>query len=113
MSFNGNFGSAHNYDPSTVAGSPTQNPAYRDPPQPLSGEAADKYDHRADEDYYSQAGALYRLVPAAEKDRLTTNIARAMNGIPQHIIDRQLQHFTKADPEYGRSVAEKLKGLQG
>jgi catalase len=36
-----------------------------------------------------------------------------MHGIPQHIIDRQLQHFTKADPEYGRSVAEKLQGLQG
>ena len=113
MSFNGNFGSAHNYDPSTVAGAPAQNPAYREPPLPLSADAADKYDHRIDEDYYSQAGALYRLVPAAEKDRLTTNIARALHAVPQHIIDRQLQHFTKADPQSGRDVAEKLKGLRG
>jgi catalase len=109
MSLNGNFGSAHNYDPSSIAGAPAQNPAYREPPFPLSGEAADRYDHRADEDYYTQAGALYRLIPAAEQDRLTTNIARAMSGIPQHIVDRQLQHFTKADADYGRQVAEKLR----
>jgi len=110
MAFNGNFGSAHNYDPSTVHGAPSQNPAYREPLLPLSG-AADRYDHRVDEDYYSQAGALYRLVPAAEKDRLTTNIARSMAGIPQHIIDRQLSHFAKADGEYGAKVKEKLKAL--
>ena len=111
MAFNGNFGSAHNYDPSTVADAPAQNPAYREPPVPLSGEPGDKYDHRTDEDYYSQAGALYRLIPAAEKDRLTTNIARALHGIPQHIIIRQLQHFTQADAAYGRQVAEKLRVL--
>jgi catalase len=32
-----------------------------------------------------------------------------MSGIPQHIVDRQLQHFTKADADYGRQVAEKLR----
>jgi catalase len=111
MAFNGNFGSAHNYDPSTIAGSPAQNAAYREPPIPLSGQPADKYDHRVDADYYSQAGALYRLIPEAEKDRLTSNIARAMNGIPQHIIDRQRVHFIKADADYGKRVTEKLKGL--
>ena len=83
-----------------------------EPPLPLPAEPADKYDHRVDEDYYSQAGALYRLVPAAEKDRLTTNIARALNGIPAHIIERQLQHFAKADPDYGRQVADKVRSLQ-
>lgn len=113
MSFNGNFGAAVNYDPSTVAGAPAQNPAYREPPLPLKTVSADRYDHRTDDDYYSQAGALYRLVPAAEKERLTTNIARAMQGIPQHIVDRQLQHFAKADADYGRQVSEKLRALQG
>lgn len=110
MAFNGNFGSAHNYDPATIQGAPVQDPAYREPPLPLSGHA-DRYDHRVDEDYYSQAGALYRLIPAAEKDRLTTNIARAMAGIPKHIVDRQLAHFARADAEYGAKVKEKLTGL--
>ena len=112
MAFNGNFGSAHNYDPSTIEGAPAQNPVFREPPIPLSGQPADKYDHRIDEDYYSQADALYRLVPQAEKDRLTTNIARAMKGIAQHIADRQLAHFPKADADYGSRVAEKLRALQ-
>jgi catalase len=110
MAFNGNFGGTHNYDPATIHGAPTQNPAYREPPLPLSG-AADRYDHRIDEDYYSQAGALYRLIPEAGKDRLTTNIARSMAGIPQQIIDRQLAHFAEADAGYGAQVNAKLKGL--
>lgn len=108
MSFTGNFGANANYDPSTVAGNPQQDPAYRDQPLPLTGEPADKYDHRADTDYYSQAGALYRLIPAAEKDRLTSNIANAMRSVPEAIKLRQVGHFLKADPAYGKSVAEKL-----
>ena len=31
-----------------------------------------------------------------------------MQGIPERIIARQLVHFYKADPEYGRGVAKKL-----
>jgi len=110
MAFNGNFDGAHNYDPSTIHGAPRQNPAYREPPLPLSG-AADRYDHRVDEEYYSQAGALYRLIPEAEKDRLTTNIARSMAGIPRHVVDRQLGHFAKADADYGAKVKAKLSGI--
>jgi catalase len=34
-----------------------------------------------------------------------------MAGIPQHIIDRQLAHFAKADVEYGTKVKERLKAL--
>lgn len=108
MVFNGNFGCAPNYDPSTLTGAPVENPAHREPPLPLSGEAAGRYDHRVDTDYYSQAGTLYRLLPAAERERLTTNIARALEGVPQHIVDRQLGHFHHADPDYGLSVSEKL-----
>ena len=29
-------------------------------------------------------------------------------GIPEHIAKLQIQHFTKADPAYGRGVAEAL-----
>ena len=31
-----------------------------------------------------------------------------MRGIPEHIIKLQISHFTKADPAYGRGVAEAL-----
>jgi Catalase len=45
---------------------------------------------------------------ADERARLIENIANAMRGIPEHIIKLQISHFTKADPDYGRGVAEAL-----
>jgi catalase len=108
MVFNGNSGARASYDPSSIEGAPAQNPAYREPPLPLSGAPADRYDHRIDEDYYSQAGALYRLMSDAEKERLTSNIAAAMSGVPQPIVARQLAHFAKADADYTRRVAANL-----
>lgn len=46
---------------------------------------------------------------------LMDNIAAAMAGVPEHIVRRQLAHFSKADPAYGSGVAERLglhAGLQ-
>ncbi len=31
-----------------------------------------------------------------------------MQGVPERILARQLVHFYKANPEYGRGVAKKL-----
>jgi catalase len=39
---------------------------------------------------------------------LFRNIAAAMQGVPRVVIDRQLEHFTKADPAYGEGVAKAL-----
>ncbi len=36
------------------------------------------------------------------------NIAGAMAGVPEAIIQRQLAHFAKADPAYGRGVAQRV-----
>jgi catalase len=46
----------------------------------LSG-AADRYDHREDSDYYSHAGALFRLMNDEQKALLINNIAGAMAGV--------------------------------
>lgn len=59
-------------------------------------------------DYYTQAGNLYRLLSTEERDRLTSNIAETMKGIPSYIIDRQIEHFTKADNDYGTQVRTKV-----
>lgn len=107
MAFTGNFGAQPNYDPSSAENAPRENRSYREPPLALSGDA-DRYDHRVDEDYYSQAGALYRLMPEAEKERLAANIARAMSGVANAIVARQIAHFEKADPDYARRVRRKL-----
>jgi hypothetical protein len=45
---------------------------------------------------------------ASQKEQLFSNLAEAMQGVPERIIARQLVHFYKADPDYGRGVAKKL-----
>ena len=96
------------YEPNSVGG-PTQSADYREPPLSLDG-PADRYDHRVGNDDYTQAGNLFRLMDAGQKHRLFRNIAEAMAGVPEEIIDRQLGHFEKADPDYRAGVLKALVG---
>lgn len=95
------------YEPNSFDG-PQQSPAAAEPPLPLEG-AADRYDHRDGNDDYSQPAALFRLFSAEQRQRLFSNIAAAMGGVPQAIIDRQLAHFDKIDPAYGDGVRTALR----
>ena len=45
---------------------------------------------------------------ADQKRQLFDNIAAAMQGVPEQTQLRQIAHFTKADPAYGRGVAARL-----
>jgi catalase len=91
------------YEPNTVGG-PAQAPSYAEPPLKISGDA-DRYNHRDGNDDYRQPGDLFRLMTADQKQQLFHNIKAAMDGVPVEIIKRQLVHFYKADPEYGKGVA--------
>ncbi len=96
-----------NYEPNGFDG-PTEVPAAAPHPVDLNGQAkAQAYQHSAD--YTTQAGDLYRLMSAAEKDRLIQTIADGLGQVKQAAI-RQLEidQMTAADSEYGRRVAEKL-----
>jgi len=53
--------------------------------------------------------ARFRLLGAAQQERLFANIASSMQGVPAFIIDRQLTHFDRADPAYGAGVRKALK----
>ena len=106
MRFDSNGGGSVNYEPNSFGG-PVEDARFKEPPLSISGEA-DRYDHRLGNDDYTQAGNLYRLLPADEKQRLFRNIAAVMQGVPQFIIERQLKHFSKADPDYGEGVAKAL-----
>ncbi len=102
-----NGGLAHNYATVQAAGSRPQGFGHGDPGWAASG-VAGRYDERGSADDYSQAGNLFRLLPSDEQDRLTSNIAGAMKGIPRETQERQIAHFAKADPKYGSEVRRKL-----
>jgi catalase len=104
--FDGNYGGAPTYEPNSLGG-PVGDPGFKEPPLRISGDA-DRYDHRAGNDDYTQAGNLFRLMDTEERGRLIGNIAAAMREVPQQIRLRQIAHFTRADPAYGAGVAEAL-----
>ena len=106
MRFDGNSGNEPNYEPNSFDG-PQEDPSYRQPPLPLEG-AADRYEQRSGSDDFIQAGDLYRLMTPDQQQRLIDNILGSMASVPKEIQQRQVDHFTKADPEYGRRVAEGL-----
>lgn len=110
MALGSNGGALPNYEPNSYADTPKQDSRYAEPALALSG-AAGRYDHREDDDYYSQAGKLFNLMDADQKTLLINNIAGAMTGVSSDVVQRQLQHFCKADAAYGQGVADAL-GVQ-
>ncbi len=94
------------YEPNSFDG-PAQNPDYREPPLRISGDA-DRYDHRDGNDDYGQPQDLFNLFDDDQKGRLFANIAAAMQGVPQAIVDRQMAHFRKIDPAYADGVVAAL-----
>lgn len=106
MRFDGNGGGQVNYQPNSFNG-PIDDKQFCEPPLAIHGDAA-RYDHRLGNDDVKQAGDLFRLMNEDQKSQLIDNIVRSMKPVPKEIQVRQLVHFTKADPEYGRRVAQGL-----
>ncbi|MDQ8206089.1 catalase [Coraliomargarita sp. SDUM461003] len=95
------------YEPNSMGGA-TEDARFAEPPLKISGDA-DRYNHREGNDDYSQAGDLFRLMSEDQQQQLFNNIAAAMQGVPQHIVERQLAHFDQADPAYGDGVRAALQ----
>lgn len=99
------------YEPNSFGG-PQQDNSVAEPPLKIAGDA-DRYNHRAGNDDYTQAGNLFRLFDEGQRERLFMNIAETMQGVPEFIVERQLEHFAKADPAYGAGVRKALDKLAG
>jgi catalase len=54
------------------------------------------------------AGPLFRPLNSGQLRRLFDNLAFTMEGAPQFIVDRRLEYFVGADPDYGRRMREAL-----
>ncbi|EJF90422.1 catalase [Bartonella tamiae] len=94
------------YEPNSFNG-PVEDKRVKEPPLKISGDA-DRYDHRLNNDDYGQVTALFNLFEQDQKDRLFSNIADAMEGVPEFIIQRQIGHFEKVHPDYAKGVLEAL-----
>lgn len=74
--------------------------------------SAGRWNHREDEDYYSKPGALFRLMTSKQQQVLFDNTARSVGGASEDIQQRHINHCTKADPAYGKGVADTLERMK-
>ncbi|MFD2208135.1 catalase [Virgibacillus halophilus] len=109
MRVDGNAGGEVNYEPNSFNG-PAEDPSKKISPFEVSGEAqAVSYNS---DDHFTQAGDLYRLMSADEKERLIKAFVNHMEPVKKEEIKlRQIEIFYKADPEWGEKIAKGL-GLQ-
>ena len=107
MRVDGNYGSTLGYEPNSY-GQWRQQPEFAEPPLALEG-AADHWNFREDDDdYYTQPGLLFRLIGPEKQQLLFANTARAIGGAPREIHIRHIGNCLKADPAYGKGVADAL-----
>lgn len=107
MRVDGNAGATIAYEPNSY-GKWTEQPEFKEPLLTLNG-AADHWNFREDDDdYYTQPGLLFRLMSPAQQKVLFENTARAMGDAPKEIKLRHIGNCLKADPAYGKGVADAL-----
>ena len=105
-----NAGAAVNYDPVHEGGPAAAGFGHGDAGWQMEG-VAGRYDSRATDDHYTQAGNLFRLLTVETRRNLVDNIAGALSQADAATQDRQIGHFLKADPAYGQGVAEAISRL--
>jgi len=106
MRVDGNEGSTLHYEPNSY-GQWAESKEYAEPASSLDGDAF-HYDHREDDDYYTQPGNLFRIMSPEQQQVLFENTARNMNGAERFIHERHIRNCYKADPAYGKGVAKAL-----
>ena len=107
MRMDGNQGAALHYEPNSY-GMWQEQPEHDEPLQKVNGDIK-RWNFREDDDnYYEQPGKLFRLMKQDEQQRLFENTARNMGCSDEIIKLRHIGNCYKADPAYGRGVADAL-----
>jgi catalase len=103
-----NQGSGINFYPNDSADLPKPDSRYLEPPMPVEADAWIARHSQEAEDYYSQAGDLYRLMPEPQKESLTATIAGGLAQASSSVRERMLSYFAKADADYAARVKAKM-----
>ncbi len=109
-----NAGGEVNFYPNDRAadGAPVAGVRTAEPPMPVEADSwVGVYDNRED-DNYSQAGALFRIMSDDQKAQLARNIAGGLVQASADVQGRMLAQFEQADPAYAALVHAELSALQ-
>jgi catalase len=103
-----NQGAGVNFFPNDRKDEAAPDAACAAPPLPLLEEAWVRAYSQDNEDYFEQAGNLYRILPDDEKSRLAATIAGGLSQAEQSAQERMLSYLAKADPDYEKRVRDAI-----
>jgi len=105
-----NQGGGINFYPNDRAaeGEPVPEPSAMEPPMPLEEQAWIGYHDSRDEDNFTQAGELYRIMSEDRKNQLAENIAGGLDQATESVRTRMLEQFAAADPDYALRVKQAM-----
>ena len=107
MKVDSNNGSKVEYEPNSQ-GEWKEQKEYAEPPLKLYGDAF-RYDYREDDDdYYTDARALFNLMTDEQKKVLFENTARDINGVTKEVKLRHIKNCMNVDKAYGLGVLKAL-----
>ncbi|KAI9472190.1 MAG: catalase [Benjaminiella poitrasii] len=112
MAINGNGGRGPNYGPNSYSG-PVQNNLVNTTfvAEEVMGMTG-RFTYELTDDDFVQAGNLFRLMDEENKNDLVRNIAGDLVKVHKDIVDRQLGHFERADPDYRKRIEEAMAKLK-
>ena len=98
-------GRLKNYEPNSFDG-PVQTDRELYNGIPVTGASGHYSQVPREVDDFKQAGDLYRLQAKDAQQRLVDNIAGSLAQVSREdVIERSIEHFRKADAEFGRRIA--------
>ncbi len=89
-------------------GAPAPDPTVTEPPMPILGDAWIKAFDTSQDDHYTQAGALYRIMTENQKSQLVNNIAGGLIQAKQSVKIRMVALFKQVDDDYGARVSDAI-----
>ncbi len=103
----GNGGPAVNYEPNSFDG-PRESGEPLWAPSEVHGIARSQPpEHHPEDDDFTQAGLLYRLMSEQERSRVINRIAASLSAVSRDdIVERAISHFRKADDALGARLTE-------
>lgn len=85
-----------------------EQPEFMEKPLAVKGDAYNWNFREDDDQYYTQAGKLFRLMSHEQQQVLFENTARAMGDASEEIKRRHISNCLQADPKYGEGIAKAL-----
>ena len=94
-----------NYEPTSAAGQPAEQPTFRYSQYPTAGTTQQKPIDKTNN--FQQAGDFYRALSKHEQDDLIKNLAADLGQVKdERIKDTMVSHFYQADKDYGTQLAK-------